>query len=155
VLDASEPDLEARFHTVDRELSAYGAGLDQRPQVLVLNKIDVLDELPAFELADARIVRIVATSCATGEGIGELKRALFELCPVDSPEAVPDAKVPEFLEYRPKARRGPRFRILRTDRGYRVVGTPPSHDELEEALRRIGVKRGVEVEIGDESLEWQ
>ncbi len=155
VLDASEPDLEGRFHTVDRELSAYGADLDERPQVVVLNKIDLLDELPAFELADDRIVRVVATSCATGEGIEELKHALFELCPVESPEAITEEALPEFLEYRPRSRRGPRFRILRTDRGYRVVGTPPPPAELEEALRKIGVKRGAEVEVGDESLEWQ
>ena len=32
VLDASEPDLEERFRAIDRELSAYGAGLDERPQ---------------------------------------------------------------------------------------------------------------------------
>ena len=69
--------------------------------------------------------------------------------------AEPDEQLPEFLEYRPRARRGPRFRILRTDRGYRVVGTMPPADELEEALRRIGIKRGAWVEVGDEELEWQ
>ncbi len=66
-----------------------------------------------------------------------------------------DEAVPEFLEYTPRARRGPRFRILRTDRGYRVVGTPPPADELEEALRKLGSKRGTQVEVGDEALEWQ
>jgi len=155
VLDASEPDLEERFGAIDRELSAYGAGLDERRQLVVLNKIDLLAEPPAFTVRDDRIVRVISTSCATGDGIDDLKRALFELCPVESSEAVPEATVPEFLEYRPKARRGPRFRILKTDRGYRVVGTPPPTDELEEALRKIGVKRGAEVEVGDESLEWQ
>ena len=154
VLDASQPDLEERFRAVDRELAAYGAGLDERDQVVVLNKTDLLPEPPTFALADNRIVRVLSTSCATGEGIDDLKRTLFELCPVASPEAVPDELVPEFLEYRPRAKRGPRFRILRTDRGYRVVGTPPSPDELEEALRRIGVKRGSEVEVGEETLEW-
>ncbi len=155
VLDASQPDLEERFCAVDRELAAYGAGLDERDQVVVLNKTDLLAEPPTFALADTRIVRVVATSCATGEGTDDLKRALFELCPAASAEAVPDELVPDFLEYRPRAKRGRRFRILRTDRGYRVVGTPPSPDELEEALRRIGVKRGSEVEVGEETLEWQ
>ena len=156
VLDVSEPDLEERFHTVDRELSAYGAGLDERPQIVVLNKRDLLDELPAFELTDDRVVRIVPTSCATGEGIDQLRRALFELCPVESPETIAEeGALPEFLDYRPRSRRGPRFRILRTDGGYRVVGTPPPREELEEALRKIGVKRGAEVEVGEETLEWQ
>ena len=63
--------------------------------------------------------------------------------------------LPDYLEYRPKPRRGPRFRILRTDRGYRVVGTPPPTEELEDALRRAGVKRGAEVELEGEALEWQ
>jgi GTP-binding protein len=155
VLDASEPELETRFRAIDQELSAYGAGLDERPQVVVLNKVDLLPEPPVFGVHDRRVVRVISTSCVTGHGIDELKRELFDRCPVESPQAEGEGLVPEFLEYRPRARRGPRFRIYRTDRGYRVVGTPPSSEELEEALRRIGVKRGAEVEVGEETLEWQ
>ena len=155
VIDASADDLAERFHTIDRELAAYGAGLDERQQVVVLNKVDLLEHRPELEVADDRIVRVVLTSCATGEGIEELKRALFELCPVAAPAAPEADSLPEFLEYRPRARRGPRFRIYRTDRGYRVVGTPPSAEELEEALRKIGVRPGTAVEVGDEELEWQ
>jgi GTP-binding protein len=153
VLDASEPDLEERFRTIDRELAEYGAGLEARPQLVVLNKVDLVDAVPAFEPADERVVRVVATSCATGAGIDELKYALFELCPVEV--SAVDEAVPEFLDYTPRARRGPRFRILRTDRGYRVVGTPPPADELEAALRKLGIKRGTQVEVGEEALEWQ
>ena len=155
VLDVSEPDLEERFGTIDRELAQYGAGLDTRPQLLVLNKIDLVDRVPPFELADERIVRVVATSCATGAGIDELRLALFELCPAEPPMTSADDELPEFLDYRPRARRSPRFRILRTDRGYRVVGTPPSPEELEAALRGLGIKHGTQVEVGDEELEWQ
>lgn len=155
VLDASEPDLDERFRKVDRELSAYGSGLGERRQLVVLNKIDLLAEPPVLSATDDRIVRVVPTSCVTGAGIDDLERALFELCPVESPEEAPEELVPEFLEYRPEPRRGPSFRILRTDRGYRVVGKPPPPAELEEALRRVGVKRGTEVEVGDETLEWQ
>ena len=155
VLDASEDDLEERFHTVDRELAAYGAGLDQRPQLVVLNKIDLLEEPPSFDVRDERIHRVLATSCVTGEGIAAFKQALFELCPAEGLETAPTEGVPEFLEYRPQPKRGPSFRILRTHRGYRVVGTPPPADELEEALRRAGVKRGAEVEVGEEILEWR
>ena len=155
VLDASAGDLEERFRTVDRELAAYGAGLDERPQLVVLNKVDLLPEPPAFELEDDRIAGVVATSAATGEGIPELRRALFELCPLEAPAAEDEEALPEFLEYRPRPRRGPRYRILRTHRGYRVVGTPPPPDELEDALRRAGIKRGAEVELEGELLEWQ
>jgi GTPase len=155
VLDASEPDLENRFRTIDAELSAYGAGLDDRQQLVVLNKIDLVEDVPSFAVTDERVVGVVATSCATGAGIDELKRALFELVPAEAVGAVTEDNVPEFLEYRPRARTRQPFRILRTDRGYRVVGTPPPAEELEEALRRVGVKRGAEVEVGEETLEWQ
>jgi GTPase len=154
VLDASEPDLEHRFQAIDRELGRYGAGLDERPQLVVLNKVDLLEQVPPFRPSEERVARVVATSCATGAGIDELKHALFELCPAEPPVAADD-ELPEFLDYRPRARRGPRFRILRTDRGYRVVGTPPPAEELEEALRGLGIKRGTQVEVGDEELEWQ
>ena len=155
LLDASEPDLEHRFRTIDRELAEYGAGLESRPQLVVLNKIDLLEQVPSFEVDDDRVVRVVATSCATGAGIDELRLALFELCPYEPPVDTDDGSLPEFLDYTPRARRGPRFRILRTDRGYRVVGTPPSSEELEAALRGLGIKRGTQVEVGDEELEWQ
>jgi GTP-binding protein len=154
VLDASEADVERRFDAIDRELDAYGGGLSDRPQLVVLNKIDLVSAPPAFTIDDPRVVGVVATSCATGAGIDDLKRALFDHCPVEA-AAVPVEEVPEFLEYRPRARQGPRFRILRTDRGYRVVGTPPPPDELEEAFRKLGIKRGTQVEVDGEELEWQ
>jgi GTP-binding protein len=155
VIDASEPDLDRRFRTIDRELDAYGAGLAERSQLVVLNKIDLVERVPDFAVDDSRVVGVVAASCATGRGIDELRHALFELCPVEPAEASSDEAIPEFLEYAPRARRGPRFRILRTDRGYRVVGTPPPAEELEEALRRLGIKRGTQVDVGGEELEWQ
>jgi GTPase len=155
VLDASEPQLEERFRTIGHELAQYGAGLAERPQLVVLNKIDLVETVPAFDPRDGRVVRVVATSCATGQGVEELKLALFELCPASGFEHAPEETVPEFLDYQPRPRRGPRFRILRTDRGYRVVGTPPPPEELEAALRGLGIKRGTQVEIGDEELEWQ
>ena len=155
VLDASELHLEERFRTIGHELAQYGAGLAERPQLVVLNKIDLVETVPAFDPRDERVVRVVATSCATGKGVEELKLALFELCPASGFGRAPEETVPEFLDYRPRSRRGPRFRILRTDRGYRVVGTPPPPEELEAALRGLGIKRGTQVEIGDEELEWQ
>ncbi len=154
VIDASAEDVAERFATIDHELAAYGAGLEERPQAIVLNKIDLLPELPELELDDERIVRVFRVSCATGAGIEELTRSLFELCP-PAPPLRPDApELPEFLEYRPKPEGRRAYRIYRTDRGFRIMGTPPEGEELEAALRSAGVREGVEVEIGDEVLEW-
>src|SRR5215207_269790 len=78
VIDSSEA-VDAAFRTIDNELAQYGAELDERPQVVVLNKIDLLPELPDFEISDKRVRRVFRVSCATGAGIEELRRALFEL----------------------------------------------------------------------------
>jgi GTPase len=151
VIDAAAGECEAQFATIDRELGAYGAGLDELRQVVVLNKIDLLSEPPSFELDDARIARVFALSCATGEGVEEFRRALFELVPASEP-VEEEGTVADFLVYRPKPKTRP-YRILRTDRGFRVAGTPPEGEELEQALRAAGARKGSEVEIGDEVFE--
>ena len=81
--------------------------------------------------------------------------ALFALCPAAPELGDEEVELPEFLDYRPAPPARRSFRILRTDRGFRVVGAVPSDDELEEALRGAGIRRGVLVEIGDEELEWE
>jgi GTP-binding protein len=156
VIDASAEDVEERFRTIDRELALYGAGLDERPQAVVLNKIDLLPEPPALALEDERIVGVFPVSCATGAGIDALKLALFRLCPA-APEPVLEQapELPEFLEYRPRPPARRTYRIYRTDRGYRVVGEAPPPGELEAALKAAGARKGQEVEVGDEVLEWE
>ena len=155
VIDASEGDAEERFRTIDRELAAYGAGLEERSQAVVLNKVDLLREPPVFQLDDSRIVGVHTVSAATGQGIDELKRWLFSAIPPVPESAPEEQELAEFLEYRPRPPARRAFRVLRTDRGFRVVGTPPEGEELEAALRAAGVRKGAEVEIGDEVLEWQ
>ena len=155
VIDASEGDADRRFDVIDRELGRYGAGLDERPQIVVLNKIDLLPDLPDLGVADERILAVHRVSCATGVGVEELRSALFTLCPAAPEPELDEPALPEFLDYRPTPDQRRRFRVLRTDRGFRVVGTPPEGAELEEALRVAGVHSGAEVEIGDEVLEWE
>src|SRR4051812_42703648 len=55
VIDASEEDIEERFRTIDRELALYGAGLDERPQAIVLNKVDLVLEPPELAVEDDRV----------------------------------------------------------------------------------------------------
>ncbi len=157
VIDASEGDADERFRVIDRELAQYGAGLAERPQLVVLNKADLLQEPAPFSVVDDRIARVVRVSCVTGGGIVELERALFELCPAvaDTGRPAVPPELPEFLEYRPRSPEQRHFRVLRVHGGFRVVGVPPEGEELEQALRVAGVKKGMQVEIGDEVLEWE
>jgi GTPase len=156
VIDASEGDADGRWRTIDAELAAYGAGLDERPQVVVLNKTDLSPEPPAFGIEDERIRRVFHVSAATGAGVEELRLALFELVPrAEEPEPEEEEReLVDFLVYRPQApRRG--FRVFRTERGFRVTGTPPAEAELEAILKAAGAREGDEVEVGDEVLEWE
>jgi len=153
VIDASEGDPAERFRQIDRELEAYGAGLAERPQVVVLNKVDLLPSPPALGVDDERIIGVFETSAATGAGIDRFRRSLFELIPPE--EAPAETSLPDFLVYRPQPDPRRAFRIFRTDRGFRVVGRPPTEEELERALREAGAKRGDEVEVAGEALEFQ
>ena len=155
VIDSSEDDADDRWRTIDAELSAYGAGLDERPQIVALNKIDLSPEPPPFAIEDERIVRVLRVSAATGAGLDELRRTLFELVPQEEEDAQePFDEMVDFLVYRPRPARRP-FRVFRTERGFRVTGAPPAEGELEAILRAAGARAGDEVEVGEELLEWE
>src|SRR5581483_4833224 len=102
VIDASKPPDE-QWRTIDAELGAYGAGLDERPQIVVLNKLDIAPD-PAFEIDDPRVVAVFRLSCATGEGVEEFARRLFTLVPEPEREDEPADELADFLVYRPEPR---------------------------------------------------
>ena len=85
LLDVGGALLEGRdpladYATVRAELAAYGAGLDARPELVALNKVDLLaDRTPVEKLADALRARgreVFPVSGATGEGVAELLAAM-------------------------------------------------------------------------------
>jgi GTP-binding protein len=157
VVDVQE-DVEGRFRAIDRELAAYGAGLGDRPQVVVLNKVDLVPRPPEFGIEDERIVAVTPVSAATGVGIERLKRTLFDVIP-DAPEAAAAAdELADFLVYRPKPPRRRPFRIFRTADGFRV-SAPPAGDvddgEVREALRAAGARPGDPVTIGERTFELE
>jgi GTP-binding protein len=144
VIEAQE-DVEARFHAIDRELAAYGAGLADRPQIVVLNKVDLVAEPPAFPVDDPRVLGVVPTSAVTGQGVADLKSMLFAHVPEGAPAPSGDQELADFLVYRPRPPHQRRFRIFRTPGGYRVRG-----EATEEELRAAGVKPDAVVEFEDE-----
>ncbi len=150
VIDASLP-AEEQWRTIDAELGAYGAGLDRLAQIVVLNKIDIAPD-PTFDVDDPRVVAVFPLSCATGEGLDAFRRRLFELVPEPQAERRGEDELADYLVYRPQPKARP-WRLLRTESGFRVLGTPPSQDELERALRAAGAKHGATVEVGDEEFE--
>ena len=100
-------------------------------------------------------MRVFRISAATGAGIDELRRALFELVGAEEPAAPApdDTELVDFLVYRPQPARRT-FRVFRTEDGFRVSGRAPDPAELEAILKAAGAREGDQVEIGDETLEW-
>jgi GTP-binding protein len=147
VIDAAAGDPAEAFRAIDGELAAYGAGLDLLPQIVVLNKVDLLTERPDLGLSDDRVRAVFHVSAATGEGVEALRRSLFELVEPAAPPATADEEgLVEYLVYRPRPGR-PAYRILRTDRGFRITGTPPEGEELQAALKAAGARDEDEVEF--------
>ncbi|MCW5698608.1 MAG: GTPase ObgE [Rhodospirillales bacterium] len=83
VLDATADDIPANYRTVRRELSAYGAGLDRRQEVVALNKVDALSpeeaEKRGNSLAQSIGHEVVMTSGIAGTGIDDVLRRVHAL----------------------------------------------------------------------------
>jgi hypothetical protein len=106
---------------------------------------------------DPRIVAVVRTSAVTGQGIDQLKSALFAFTP-ERDQALSAAGIPlaDYLVYRPRPVRRTPFRVLRSDRGFVVTGADLGavpRSEIDAALAAAGARPGDEVVVGEEVLK--
>lgn len=73
-------DLEERIEMVQRELRAYGRRLARKPTVIVVSQIDRAIDRDEFDAAcrslEENYGRVMRISCATGEGLDELREHL-------------------------------------------------------------------------------
>jgi GTP-binding protein len=89
LVDANSEDVAEAYRTVRDELDAYGAGLEDKPEVVALSKADTLDDEMLDALADELEaecgMRPLRVSAATGRGTSEVLDALIDH--VDAREA--------------------------------------------------------------------
>jgi GTPase len=91
MVDITDPELEKNISTIAEELRLYNPKMESLPQVLALNKSDVLDDEMVDEICDViekrlpelvpnaeSITEIIPISCATTEGISDLRNVLLE-----------------------------------------------------------------------------
>ncbi|MGN6270582.1 MAG: GTPase ObgE [Sphingomonas sp.] len=96
LVDANDDDVATSYRIVRDELIAYGAGLDDKPVVVALNKIDTLDdELIAAlsaELAEASGAPVIPISGAAGIGVDwALDKLIEAIGPAHDAVAADDA----------------------------------------------------------------
>ena len=85
LIDIHGTDPAEALEIIEEELAAYGAGLDEKPRLIALNKIDLVDAelVKAFtkELKAAGAARVFPISGATGKGMDKLLDAVIEHLP--------------------------------------------------------------------------
>ncbi len=106
-IDGEDP-VEA-MRVVDAELAAYGAGLEDKPRLVALNKIDLADAELARAFGDALkqagAAQVFPVSGATGEGIEALMDAVLAYLPdrtmTERPGELPVEGAPATEEEKP------------------------------------------------------
>jgi GTP-binding protein len=167
---------------IETELAAYG-GLEGRPRVVVLNKVDIPDGKDLADLIrpdlEARGYRVFEVSAVAHLGLRELSYALAEI--VAAARAARPVQEATRVVIRPKAVDDAGFTVTAEDGRYRVRGEKPerwvrqtdfSNDEavgyladrlarlgVEEELVKAGAREGDEVLIGPEDdavvFDWE
>ena len=143
--DDALADCRQRYAAIYGELAKHGGGLAERPQIVVLNKLDLVDQeqgaalVQAFADAvagdslppDAVVARdehatpyVLGLSCATGAGVAALRGALERVLSEargETPAGAGEDELADYLLYRPKARQRI-FRLVRDDGTVRIAG---------------------------------
>ncbi|WP_030911535.1 GTPase ObgE [Streptomyces sp. NRRL F-5126] len=179
----SDRDPLSDLDTIEEELREYG-GLDDRPRLVVLNKVDIPDGRDLAEMIrpdlQARGYRVFEVSAVAHLGLKELSFALAEIVG-KARESAPPAEATRVV-IRPKAVDDTGFTVTLEDDGiYRVRGEKPerwvrqtdfNNDEavgyladrlgrlgVEDELMKAGARPGDGVAIGPEDnavvFDWE
>jgi len=176
VVDIAEADPSGSYEAVRAELAAYGAGLEQLPELVVLSKRDLVPDADAdtavAEWSDrlgGDALGVFSVSSATGAGLQELGHAIFEAIPATETATPVSAVEPEFeaehITYRPAGDQGFEVKPV-ADGVFEISGrgiemlvarhdtqNPEALGYVEQRLREIGViaeLRRAGFEPGDE-----
>jgi GTP-binding protein len=166
-------DPVADYQTIEAELNAYG-GLEDKPRVIVLNKVDMPDGDVLAQLVEPKFkemgLRVFKVSSITKSGLRELLLTLGEMLKQLKSAAPPPARTR--IVIRPDAVDDSGFNVRRVGERFIVRGARPERwvkqtdftneeavgylaDRLarlgvEAELTKLGARAGAEVVIGSE-----
>ncbi len=105
LIDGTAEDVVASYKAIRSELRAYGHGLAEKKQIVVLNKIDALGEREAGEKMDAlRSVargQLFSASAASKKGINEVLFAIIRLLDEERKNRLEAARTTEEKQWSP------------------------------------------------------
>ena len=165
------------FYTINEELKKYSEKLSKRKQIIVANKIDVMQNEELYKnlekVAKENSIDIFKISAATGEGISELIKyvsATLKTLPKEDLIEITDKKVYTLKDE-------DEYTIQNVDGKFVIKGESvekvmrrvniadneslyyfqKSLDNLgvNQKLKEMGIKEGDIVQIGDYELEWE
>lgn len=180
LLDGAAADPLEDWAMINQELALHDAGLEKKPQLVVLNKMDLPDAVAWEPLIAERMaaegVPFHAISAVTGQGVRQMlykvKQMVDELPP---PAPLADLDGDSIAVIRPEVDEDA-FTVKRVYDGWRVSGrkieriASMTYFEFDatamrfqrildgmgisSALEEAGIRPGDTVYIGDEVLEW-
>ena len=169
----------AAIREVNNELSQYGRGLQDKPQLIVITRADlpeVVDRMPRLKRNLARYgLERHFISSVTGDGVQELVSAFHRLLgelPQVQVDATPPAPQAVPLKPRvipPSVRKESGLFVVSSARVERLVKLPDLRQfrarlQLREELRKVGLVRRLEeagiqagdtIRIGEVELPWE
>jgi GTP-binding protein len=96
LVDAAGEDPVTAWQTVREELTHYGAGLDEKPEVVALSRIDIADKKTVEKarkgLIKAGAAEPLAISAATGEGMDALLDRIIETLGPEAQKSEPEGE---------------------------------------------------------------
>ena len=177
LIDGSATDPLENFAAINQELALYDAGLEDKPQLVVLTKMDLPDAVAWEPILEEEIIKrgyqFMSISSVAKQGLREMLFKVFQMVQdIPEPDSNPyDEEViiqPEVDEEL--------FTIEQEEDAWRVRGVriervaAMTYFEFDTTLRRFqrilesmgitdalieaGVQPGDMVRIGDEELEW-
>ncbi len=168
------------IYTINQELHDYNPDMDNRPQIIAANKIDLLYDGGAEILKRLRAefepagVKVLPISCATGSGIRELLYAVSEELShcdqkprVFEQEYFPEEEIPQndlpytvekqddlFVVEGPKIERLLGYTNLDSEKGFAFFQRYLKEAGIVDELKAAGIEEGDTVQMYDLSFEY-
>jgi len=167
LIDAYSDDVAAAYTTIRDELKAYQAGLDERPEIIALTKVEGLDDEIVADLTKqlqavaGKKAQIHAISSQAGTGLRELlfaiKKPVVEarrqVIEAEATETIPVLKLQDTSAAWRITKEGTNFLITGTKIEKFAFRTDFTNEEGLQRLRDIMRKMGIMHKLQREGLE--